>query len=50
MKQIESEEYKEKQKKRFMKFIEVEDSLFEINGWISVADFKENYRKRQLES
>ena len=50
MKQIESEEYKEIQKKRFMKFIEVEDSLFEINGWISVADFKENYRKRQLES
>lgn len=27
MKQIESEEYKEIQKKRFMKFIEVEDSL-----------------------
>lgn len=50
MKQIESEEYKEIQKKRLMKLIEMEEGLFEINGWLSVGDVKENYRKRNFES
>ena len=47
---LESEEYKEIQKKRLMKLIEMEDGLFEINGWLSVGDVKENYRKRKFES
>lgn len=33
-----------------MKLIEMEDGLFEINGWLSVANVKENYRKRKFES
>ena len=50
MKQIESEEYKEIQKKTTDEINRDGRGLFEINGWLSVGDVKENYRKRKFES